>query len=106
MNTTEEKYHIVADSKLNGTYYVSYGAIGGGCYEFALTKYPHKFYASLQECIPMKELFERVNRKGLVYDNNNYIHIDSEILEETGGIENVKIQKSVTVSETTISYID
>jgi len=106
MKTVEEQYHLVADGKLKGSYYVSYTSVGGGCYEFVLTKSPHKFYSSLQEITPMRELLERTIKNDGVYDNNNFIYIDSEMLEEIGGIVNVNIQKSVITKEVEISYID
>lgn len=106
MNSVEEKYHIVADSKLSGSYYVSYYSVGGGYYEFGLTKSPLKFYSSLQECIPMKELFERAVNENGVHENDNFIYVNNESLEGIDSIVNVKIQKSIVTKQTEISYID
>lgn len=99
------EFRLAVNTELNGFFYANYVNIGGGSYEFVFTKSPNKYYESLQEINPIKELLERAIRYGWFYDNNNYIFIEDYFYEENGKILNVNIQKTFIIKEITTEII-
>lgn len=105
-NTKKEVYYrLVVNTMNDGSYYASLYNIGGGAYEFALSKSPGKYYDSLIEILAIKELLENIIKNGDTMVNGDFIMIDEYYREDINLEEGVKIQKKTNYITNTIEYI-
>lgn len=105
-NKKEETYYrLVVDSINDGSYYASLFNIGGGAYEFALSKSPGKYYDSLIEIESVKELLEKILRNGDMIIKGDFIMIDEYYREDIDLEKGVKIQKKINYITSTVVYI-